>query len=49
MLTASPGADLLERIVRALEDASSIAWGEGINASARKIDAILEELGGGNG
>ncbi len=49
MLTASPGADLLERIVSTLNDASIDLWGKGMNTTARKVDAILDELGGGNG
>ena len=44
MLTASPGADLLARIVTALEGAHGVLLNEGIDHDAAEVQAILDEL-----
>ena len=46
VLAAAPCADLLARIVCTLNDASIDLWAKGMNTTARKVDAILDELGG---
>ena len=49
MLAASPGNDLLERIVTELNSAHALALNTGYRQSADRIHALLNELGGGHG
>jgi hypothetical protein len=48
MLAASPGNDLLERIVNALNTAKFVLGTEGFDDDYDKIGSILNELGAGH-
>lgn len=49
MLAASPGNDLLERIVRALNSHAVNLRNDGFVQASNDIEKILCELGGGHG
>lgn len=49
MLAASPGNDLLERMVSELNNSHAMACNHGYKRTADRIHALLNELGGGHG
>lgn len=49
MLAASPGNDLLERIVRALNTHTVNLKNDGFDQASEDVETLLNELGGGHG